>query len=204
MLKWIYIFLLFFSTSAIAQTHCASVELFLEDQGNSMFVFDNFSTYQSGYPRTTVARLKVRVLDKETPDNLCSWNLTIDMDNNGAPIDEWEELHLYGDGSGNNPLLDIVEIRVTNDCLTSLNYSNFVSLNEIDDVLDIIEPVIGVLEASDVIPAGSCTKNVNGAGDYINNYSEYTFKIELRIKPGMSYNPGKFALSFNFRLEENI
>ena len=75
MLKWIYTFLFFYSSTIFAQTHCASVELFLEDQGNSMFVFDNFSTYQSGYPRTTVARLKVRVMDKETPDNLCSWNL---------------------------------------------------------------------------------------------------------------------------------
>lgn len=204
MFKNLYIFLFFISTSILAQTHCASVELFLEDQGNSMFIFDSFSSYQGGVPRTTVARLKVRVLDKETPDTLCSWNLTIDLDNNGAPSNQWEELHLYGDGSGQNPLLDIVEIRVTNDCLTSNDLSNFVSLNDIDDILDIIEPIIGVLEESDVIPAGSCTKNVNGAGDYISNYSEYTFKIELRINPGMSYNPGKFALTFNFRLEENI
>lgn len=204
MFKWIHLFLLLCSSSILAQTHCASVELFLEDQGNSAFVFDNFSSYESGYPRTTIARLRVRVLDKVTPDNLCSWNLTIDLDNNGAPATEWEELSLYGTGIGLNPLLDIVEIRVTNDCLTSLDLSNFVSLNEIDDVLDIIEPIIGALEASDVKSAGSCTKNVNGAGDYINNYDEYTFKIEMRIKPGMSYNPGKFALSFNFRLEENI
>lgn len=187
-----------------AQDHCASVELFLEDQGNSLFVFDDFSSYESGYPRTTVARLKVRVLDKETSDGLCSWSLTIHLDNNGAPTTEWEELNLYGDGSGNNPILDIIQLRVTNDCMTSLDYSDFVSLTDVNDILDIIEPIIGLDEFSIINPSGSCVKNVNGPGDFINSYSEYTFKIELRIKPGMIYNPGRFALSFNFRLEENI
>lgn len=187
-----------------AQTHCGSVELILEEQGNTEFVFDNFASYEGGFPRKTIARIKIRVTDKTAPDILCSWNLRILLDNDGAPTDELEEFNLYGDGLGQNPLLNIFEIRAINDCMTSEDLSNFVPLTDVNDVLELIKPHIGTLEASDVINAGSCTQNVNSTGDYISNYSEFTFKIELRIKPGMSYNPGTFGLTFNFRLEENI
>ncbi|MDG1803753.1 hypothetical protein [Flavicella sp.] len=201
----IFAFLFFLSiTRSNAQIHCGSVELFLEEQGNSAFTFTDFSKYQSGYPRTTIARLKVRVTDKVIPDNLCSWNLILTVNNNGANSTEWEVLNHYSDGTGPNPLLSILEVRITNDCMTSEDFSNFVPLSDVNDILEIIKPIIGTLEASDVIPSNSCVKNVNGIGDYISNYSEYTFKIEVRLKPGMTFNPGTFALNFNFRLEENI
>ena len=187
----------------LAQTHCASVELLLDNQGDNTFVFDSFAEYQGGFPRKTIARLKIRVLDKITPDNLCSWNLSIHLDNVGAPSDELEELHLYGAGLGQNPMLKIIEIRAINDCMTSEDYSNFVPLSDVNNILELIKPIISPL-ATDVIHSGNCVQNVNGPGDYIANYSEYTFKIEIRIKPGMIYNPGSFGLTFNFRLEENI
>lgn len=198
-----YLFLLFFELF-YAQTHCESVELFLDDSGDNTFVFDNFSDYEGGFPRKTLARLKVRVKDKAVPDDLCSWNLTVRLDNAGNPSDELEEINLYGVGNGQNPQLNIFEIRAINDCMTSDDYSNFVPLSNVNDILEIIKPVIGTLQTSDVIPANSCVKNVNSAGDFLNNYSEFTFKIELRVKPGMSYNPGIFGLNFTFRLEENI
>jgi hypothetical protein len=205
--KSIFILFIFFSLNTFyssAQTHCGSVELFLEEQGGTEFVFNNFSSYEGGFPRKTIARIKIRVKDKTTPDILCSWNLKIKLDNDGAPTDELEEFNLYGDGLGQNPLLSILEIRAINDCMTSEDFSNFVPLSDVNNVLELIKPQIGALEASDVISAGSCAQNVNSAGDYISNYSEFTFKIELRIKPGMSFNPGTYGLTFNFRLEENI
>lgn len=199
-----FIFFVFSFNLCNSQTHCGSVELFLEDTGNNEFVFDKFSSYEGGFPRKTIARLKIRVTDKTTPDVLCSWNLKILLDNDGAPTDELEQLHLYGDGLGQNPLLSIFEIRAINDCMTSTDYSNFVPLSDVNNVLELIKPNSGTLDISDIINAGACTQNVNGVGDYISNYSEFTFKIELRIKPGMTYNPGTFGLTFNFRLEENI
>lgn len=203
-----FLFFLFISLNIYhsnAQTYCGAVELILEEQGNNEFIFDNFSSYQGGFPRKTIARLKVRVADKAIPDNRCSWNLQLRLDNDGAPSDEMEELNLYGDGLGQNPLLSILEIRAINDCMTSDNFSNFVPLLDVSNIPELI-PMLATSPplATDVIPANSCTSNVNGPGDYISNYSEYTFKIELRIKPGMTYNPGTFGLTFNFRLEENI
>jgi hypothetical protein len=204
-LNIILLFIFFvFCSKLHAQVHCGSVELFLEEQGNSLFTFNNFTSYESGYPRRTIARLKVRVIDKVIPDNLCSWHLKLNVDNNGTNASEWEELSLYSDGNGQNPLLNILEIRATNDCMTSEDYSNFVPLSDVNDILEIIKPIIGTLEETDVIDSNSCLQNVNGPGDYLSSYSEYTFKIEIRIKPGMTYNPGTFTLNFNFRLEENI
>jgi len=171
----------------------------LENQGNNLFTFNDFSSYEGGFPRTTLARLKVKVENKPVVDPLCSWNLYLNIDNNGAPIDEWEELNLYSNGLGQNPLLSILELKVTNDCETSHIDGNFIALTDVTDIIQIIKPMI-----LDIKPANSCVENVNGPGDYISNYQEFTFKIEIRIKPGMTFNPGRFALTFNFRLEENI
>lgn len=207
----IFRIIFFFSSlcciQAYAQIHCASVELILEEQNNNDFLFDNFSIYAGGYARTTVARLKVKVEDQAVSDGFCSWSLIMNVDNNGAPINEWEELTKYGAGLGDNPLLSILEVKITNDCLTSPNYDTFVPLdNSAPNIMKIIEDILlnATPETSDIIPAGSCTDNVNGPGDYISNYSEFTFKIEVRINPGMIYNPGRYALNLNFRLEENI
>ncbi len=54
-----------------------------------------------------------------------------------------------------------------------------------------------------VTPAGSCTTNVNGSGDYLTNYSEYNFNIDIRLKPGFQLNPGIFQLNVKFTLTEN-
>lgn len=199
------VFVFLSSMSLFSQAHCASVQLMLENEGNNMFVFDDFSSYEAGVARTTIARLKVKVDDKAISDGLCSWNLGLTVDNNGSASDEWEELNLYSNGLGQNPLLNILEIRAINDCQTSNQLSDFVPLEDVPNIMEIIEPVIiNTVLTTDINHAGSCVKNVNGPGDYINNYHEFTFKIEVRIKPGMSYNPGRFALTLNFRLEENI
>ncbi|WP_297815095.1 hypothetical protein [uncultured Polaribacter sp.] len=207
-LRYIVLFFLAIQNFGLyAQIHCASVELILDEEDNNEFTFDDFSTYSSGYARTTVARLKVKVEDKIPSDGFCSWSLIMNVDNNGAPLEEWEELTKYGLGLGNNPLLSIFEVKITNDCLTSPNYDNFVPLdNSAHNIMKIIEDIMlnATPETSDIVPAGSCLDNVNGPGDYISNYNEFTFKIEVRINPGMIYNPGKYALNLNFRLEENI
>lgn len=188
-----------FCLKAFGQDHCDRVELFLEEQGGAVFTFDDFNDYSGGIPRTTIARLKIRVVDKAISDGLCSWHLYMNLDNNSAPINEWEELTLYSNGLGQNPLTELLEVRITNDCATSHLDGNFVKFSDITDLKEIIKPMI-----LDIKSAGSCVENVNGPGDYISNYQEYVFKIEVRLQPGMVYNPGRYALTLNFRLQENI
>mgnify|MGYP000622134553 CR=1 FL=1 len=203
-LKLLSILFLTCTANLFAQVHCDGIQLILEEQANSDFLVNDFSTYAAGVPRTTVARLKVIVEDKSPSLNTCSWSLVMSLDNNGAPITEWEELNLYSNGLGQNPITDILEIKITNDCATSDIDGVFVSFPDVTaiNIKDIIAPI---LNAGDINLPGACgTKNVNGPGSYLTNYQEFTFKIEVRIKPGMSYNPGKFGLTLNFRLEENL
>lgn len=203
-LKIISIIILVCTSSLQAQVHCDGLQLILEDQGNSDFLVDNFSTYAAGVPRTTVARLKVIVEDKSPSLNTCSWSLVMSIDNNGGPITEWEELNLYSNGLGINPITEILEIKISNDCATSDIDGVFVNFPDVTaiNIKDIIAPIVN---AADINLPGVCgTKNVNGPGSYLSNYQEFTFKIEVRIKPGMSYNPGKYGLKLNFRLQENL
>ena len=183
-----------------AQVHCGVVQIEPNTSVNAMMSFDDFTKYQGGYIINSVARIKVRVEDKTVIDPLCSWHLTMTIDNNsgaGTPVTEWEELNLYGSGLGQNPTIDALEIRVRNNCGTSPIDGMFQSFSSNLDIIDIIAPMLPVT------PSGSCALNTNGAGNYLSNYDEFTFTIDLRVKPGFDFNPGIFQLNIKFRLEEN-
>lgn len=184
-----------------AQVHCGTVALIPNTSINQVVVFDDFTKYNAGITLNGVARLRIVVEDKAVPDPLCSWSLRMFIENNsgaGTPIDEWEELTTYGNGSGDNPQISALQIRVRNACATSPADNTFQSFSTTADILDIIGQMLPVT------PAGSCTQNVNGAGSYLTNYDEFTFNIDIRINPSFQYNPGIFNLNIRFRLEENI
>lgn len=192
-------FTLLFEVS-YGQLHCGLVQIEPNTTENAMMSFDSFTYYQGGYIISGVARIKVRVEDKAIIDPLCSWHLTMSIDNNsgaGTPANEWEELNLYGMGNGDNPTIDALEIRVRNNCGTSPIDGNFTNFTNNLDIIDIISPMLPVT------PAGSCALNTNGPGNYLNNYDEFTFTVDLRVKPGFDFNPGIFQLNIKFRLEEN-
>lgn len=164
-------------------------------------IFDDFTKYQGGISLNSVAKIRIRVEDKAVPDPLCSWSLRMFIDNNsgaGTPPTEWEELTQYGNGNAQNPSIDALEIRVRNACNTSPSDGIYRSFNNTSDILDIIEKMLPLT------PAGSCSQNVNGPGSYTQNYDEFNFDIDVRVKPNFNFNPGIFKLSIRFRLEENI
>ena len=183
-----------------AQLHCGLVQIEPNTSVNAVMTFDDFSRYTGGYVINGVARIKVRVEDKAVIDPLCSWSLIMTIDNNpaaGTPVDEWEELNQYGSGLGINPSIDALEVRVRNSCSTSPVDGMFISFNNNMDVIDIIAPLLPVT------PAGTCALNTNGPGNYMSNYDEFNFTIDMRVKPGFDFNPGIFQLNVKFRLEEN-
>lgn len=192
---------LLISGVAFSQVHCGSVEIVPNTSVNAYMVFDDFTKYQGGITLNSVARIRVKVEDKTVADPLCSWSLRMFIDNNsgaGTPPTEWEELNLYGNGNGQNPLINALEIRVRNSCATSPSNGVFRSFSDTSDILDIIEKMLPVT------PAGSCAQNVNGPGSYLTNYDEFNFDIDVRLKPDFNYNPGIFKLNIRFRLEENL
>ena len=197
------IFLSFFSVLVFnlsAQIHCGTVDLVPNTTVNELATFDDFSYYQAGYNINSVARIRVKVTDQSPVDVACSWSLVMTIENNpgaGTPINEWDELALYGNGLNINPTIDMLEVRVRNVCATSPIDGTFQSFTNNGDIIDIIASMLPVT------PSGSCTTNVNGAGDYLTEYSEYNFDIDVRLKPSFQLNPGIFQLNINFTLTEN-
>ncbi len=184
-----------------AQVHCGSVAIVPNSSVNQVIVFDDFTKYNAGVTINSVTRLRITVEDKTIPDPLCSWNLKMFIENNsgaGTPLNEWEEVTNYGNGAGLNPTIDVLEVRVRNACATSPADNIFRSFNDANEILDIIAQMLPVT------PAGTCTQNVNGPGSYLTNFDEFTFDIDIRLNPGVQYNPGIYNLNLRFRLEENL
>ncbi len=193
------IFFCFFMVSR-GQIHCGLVAFEPNTSVSNIMTFDSPSKYQGGLTIIGAARLKIRVEDKTIPDPLCSWNLTMLLDNNpsaGTPNNEWEKLALYGNGLNSNPTINILQVRVRNACATSPSDGIYQTVTTNTDILDIIAALLPVT------PAGSCTTNVNGPGNYISNYDEFHFDIDVRVVPKFVFNPGIFQLNLRFHLEEN-
>jgi hypothetical protein len=195
---------LLISSVFYAQIHCGIVELQNTSTSDANFTFTDFSTYNAGITLISVARLNVRVENKDPVDLDCSWKLRMFIENNsgaGTLADKWEEITLYGSGTSAKPSISDLEVRVNNNCGTPLETS-FRSFTDVNDILNIIEEMVPQI----IVPAGSCsasgTKNVNGPGSYLTNYNEYSFNIDLRFKPGFQFNPGVYKLNIKFRLEE--
>ena len=183
-----------------AQIHCGLVEIVPNTSVNSLLSFDNFTSYNGGMIMNSVAKVRVRVQDKAIVDPLCSWSLTMIIDNNpggGTPAAEWEELLQYGVGTGTNPPVNLLEVRVRNSCSTSPIDGVFQTFTNHGDIIDIIAALLPVT------PAGTCGLNVNGPGSYLANYDEFNFDIDIRVSPGFAYDPGIYQLNIRFHLEEN-
>ncbi len=191
---------LFFSIQLHAQIHCGLVELVPNTTVNSLMTFDDFTSYNGGVIINSVAKIRVRVQDKAIVDPLCSWSLVMIIDNNpgaGTPANEWEELLQYGSGAATNPPMSTLEVRIRNACSTSPIDGVFQTFANNGDLIDIIAPLLPVT------PAGSCVNNVNGPGDYMGNYDEFNFDVDIRVTPTFAYNPGIYQLNIRFHLEEN-
>jgi len=193
-----------FSSLSFSQIHCGTVELQSTASVEANMTFTDFSRYNAGIVLMSVARLRVKVENKAVVDTDCSWKLRMFIENNsgaGTAADKWEEVTLYGNGNAQQPLISDLEVRVSNNCGTPLS-TGFRSFTDVNDILNIIEELVPQV----IVPAGACTasgtKNVNGPGSYLTNYDEYSFDVDLRLKPGFQYNPGVYKLNIRFRLEE--
>lgn len=190
----------FCSLESKAQLHCGSVEFVTNSTENAVFSFDDFRDYYSGINLYSIATLRVSITDLVIPDPLCSWALSLEVDNNpgsGALPANWEELASYSGVVTTPPTIDELEIRIRNSCATSPIDNSYQTINNHADILDIIQ------SALPITAAGSCTNNVNGSGSFLSNPGEFIFHIDLRFRPGFQFDPGIYTLNLRFHLEEN-
>lgn len=193
------IWMVSFSQYAASQIVCANVDITPNAGSQTDFVFDSFNKYIAGITYHGVANIDIKV-DDQTPANPnCKWMLSMIVENNpsgGTNADEWETITQYGMGGIDVPKIDILEVRVTNNCSTSPVDGVYQTFTLAGDQIEIIENT-GVR-----INAGSCTTNVNGPGSYLTNYDEFHFQIDFRVTPGFNYNAGIYQLQVKFELVE--
>ena len=184
--------------SNVASTNCQAVpnsEMLMSSESNLALSFSDFKDYNAGQTISGATRLRLRV---ESNNASCKWSLRVYVENNpaaGTATSDWETLFNYGN-QNNIPTLDLLSLRVYNGCGTPLSsgiYQNFQPVNG---------AYIDIINDTDLIAPGSCTTNVNGAGSYLTNYNEYTFTIDYRIVPGLSWSPGVYQLNLHFCLVE--
>lgn len=190
-----------------ACTDLAGANLLVAEQ-DLLLVFDSFGKITGGITTSTFLRLKV-------PDNLvgstCRWSLYMFINNDadaGAGPTEWAEKLTYGPGVAPKPQLNLIKVRVHNGCGTECP---LIAPGNVFPTDKACLPIISDLFANH--PAGGCNDNVNGSGDYINNFNEYTFTVDFTITPlppptspdyPLSVRPGQWNVSVEFWLiEEN-
>ncbi len=184
-----------------AQQFCDKVTLLLSSSPNVDFTFDTFGKYLGGITENGVSQLKVTVDNSLTNNPDCRWNLVIYIDNSSNPVtpsDEWELLTPHS-SSGTTPKINQLQIRVRNRCNTSTTGSGFFNANVLPG-----QPIVLISNTGITIPAGSCVTNVNGPGNYIKNYDEFTFDIDYRIAPGLSMRSGIYQLRLKYLLTEAL
>ena len=183
-----------------AQIVCGNVEFVPNTTVNADFVFDSFSKYIGGISFNAITTVKVVVDEQAPPDPNCKWLLRMEINNNpiaGTNAGDWETRVDYSPTSSlPTPTIDILQVRVDNQCNTPFNAGIFQNFTNHGDQLDIIQNT-GVL-----ITAGNCVTNVNGPGSFYTNYDEFAFKVDLRITPGYTYKPGIYELELIFHVEE--
>lgn len=168
----------------------------LQTSPNVDFTFDQIRDYNAGITLSgsTILHLKV-----DSGTALCKWKLLMYIDNNGAPtpVNEWETLATYGIPGAVKPKIDLLQVKVYNGCATPICEQWQTFIPQDDAAIDIIYSPLPV------IPAGSCTENVDGLGSYLNHYNEYTFTVDYRIKPGFVYAAGVYQLGLHFYIVED-
>lgn len=175
----------------------ATTDISLDTPINVDMTFDSFSEYNGGITINGSSIVRLKVFDN--PASTCNWKLKMIVLNNGIPAaNEWDRTATYGVGAGADPLLSLLQVRVTNGCgNTTMNgvWRSFPALA--GSSLDIINSAVNT-------PAGTCDPllQTNGAGTHLANYNEYSFTVDYRLVPGFTYIPGRYELSIKFCLTE--
>ena len=180
-----------------SQIHCGSVDFVTNSPVSLNLPFTSFSDYASGVTIIGAATLKLSVSDKAIVDPDCRWRMEMQIENGSTIGSDWETLVQFGSGVAPNPTLNILEVRISNNCATGI--ANGIFTKPFTSTLD-IQDIIAA--SATTIAAGSCTPGVNGPGNYLENYDEYTFRVDVRVKPGLIFSPGIYQVNLKFHIEE--
>lgn len=186
-------------TNGAANCDPNASQLIIANSPNIEFNFDSFGKISGGMEMDGSSVIKV--IASNNAGLTCKWNLIMYVSNDGGttPPAEWSTLTNYGSGStSTNPELNLIEIRVTNFCGTPINngvWQSFAALS--GSSINIIHDVFNANLS------GLCNgTQTNTEGSYLNNYGEYSFTVDYRIKPGFTHEPGRYVMKIMYCLSE--
>lgn len=194
----ILVLALLFGLHPLQAQFCDEVRLSVSSNANVDFSFDTFGEYMAGITQNGSTKLKVAVSNSLNNNPSCRWNLVILVENASATTapTEWEQLQ-SNSTSGTAPQIDMLQLRIRNNCNTSLTGNQFFNVPTTTGT-----PIIVISNNGITTAAGSCTTNVNGPGNSITNYNEYSFDIDYRIVPTNGVRSGVFQLKVKYLLTE--
>lgn len=180
--------------------HCDNVQVAIESSPNIDFSFESFGKYLAGITQNGSTKVKVTVSNSIGHDPDCRWNLVIYVENvtSSAANTEWEEV-FSNSTSGSTPKIDLLQLRIRNNCNTPLTGNQFFNVPAITGT-----PIMVISNTGITIPAGSCTTNVNGPGNATANYNEFVFNIDYRLVPALGLKSGVYQLKVKYLLTEAI
>lgn len=194
----ILVLALLFCLNPLQAQFCDEVRLSVTSNANVDFSFDSFGEYMAGITQNGSTKLKVAVSNSINNNPSCRWNLVILVENASsttAPT-EWEQLQ-SNSTSGTAPQIDMLQLRIRNNCNTSLTGNQFFNVPTTTGT-----PIIVISNNGVTTPAGTCTTNVNGPGNTVTNYNEYSFDIDYRIVPTNGIRSGVYQLKVKYLLTE--
>jgi hypothetical protein len=199
-MKKVISILLIICTTQLKAQFCDNVNLSVTTSNNVDFSFDTFGKYLAGLTQSAVTKLKVTVSNEINNNPACRWNLVLYVENGSAVTanTDWEQLQSQST-SGSNPKIDMLQVRVRNNCNTPLTGNQFFNVPLISGT-----PILIISNTGVTIPAGSCVTNVNGPGNPIDNYNEFSFDIDYRIVPTNGIKSGTYQLRLKYLLTEDI
>jgi hypothetical protein len=152
-----------------------------------LFDFNTIQKYESGIAYMNAVTLNI--------DAGKSFDLYVGAETTNAG--KWDVISTYSN-IGAEPTIDILEIQFRNANSTSL-ISGFFQLQDIATPTYIIGSNLSP-EADIACPANG----TNAAGDYNSNPGCYKFRVDLKIKPGFTYQSGQYYLEVKFVIVEDL
>lgn len=199
-MKKLIVILTILTTLRLSAQVCDDVNLTVTTTSSINYSFDTFGKYVAGLTENGASRLRVTVDNSLTNNPNCRWNLVLYVENASATTanTDWEELQSQST-SGSNPRIDMLQVRIRNNCNTSQTGNQFFNVPAITGT-----PIMIISNTGVTVPAGSCTTNVNGPGNPTTNYNEFTFDIDYRIVPASGMKSGTYQLKLKYLLIEAL
>jgi len=175
--------------SSYGQLAAQSVSFALKTTPNNSFIFDTIEKYQNGIILPNYLTLKVESVGTE-------WDLYVGTTTGTGGI--FDINTAYGTSGNASIPVGILQARITNTSNTSQTGSSFFNLT------DIATPtyVIGTSADDAAIACGST--GANAAGSYTSQPQCYSFKVDLKATPGLTYKAGSYSLRVDFILVQDL